>query len=232
MQALYGYDVVCDLAPGHPLRPRRRRPRVSRRARRRARASSGPRSTGRSRTTAPPSSTCSPTPADTYPRSEQPGLTPRARASVPVGSVGRSRCSRKRSRSTTTRVIRPAPTRPPVVGHRDPEGEAATLDRLEHRLGLDAVTDRHRRQVVELDPVADGGRALGELALDRHSGSPPRRGGRAGAWRARGRRRCASAIAVSVVSTTSDTTAHESGLQRHGERAYSACREYRRRIRW
>ena len=98
--------------------------------------------------------------------------------------------SMKRSRSTTTRVIRPAAHQAPVVGHRDPEREPPALDRLEGGLGLDRVADRHRREVVELDPVADR-RACPPAAGRRPPArSPPRRGRRGAGSRAPRRRRC------------------------------------------
>ena len=67
---------------------------------------------------------------------------------------------RKRERSTTTRVMRPGGDEPVAVLHRDPEREPAALDRLEDGLGVHLVADRDRREVVELDPVADGRLAL------------------------------------------------------------------------
>ena len=71
-----------------------------------------------------------------------------------------------RSTSTTTRTL-PAATRPPVVGRRDGERDAAALDLVEHGLGDDLGADRRRLQVIDLDPHADRRGPGRELRRDR-----------------------------------------------------------------
>ena len=182
MVSLFGYDVICDLAP----ETRYDRVAVDLGCHGelvadtvRARPGAG---SARSRTTAPRSSTCSPTPPTPTPEratSPDPRTHPASaghaagpQVSSQRGGAIRRRVarSRNRSRSTTTRVIRPAPDQAPGVGHRDPEREPPALDRLEDGLGLDLVADRHRRQVVDLDAVADRRRPLRQLTLDRPHG--------------------------------------------------------------
>ena len=93
MQAIYGWDVACDLQPGVPLRRGRHGPRRRRRDRDGAATRSAPRSTGRSPAASRTSSTSSPTP---------PTSTPAAPTSADVlPPSGRCRRTRRRRRRGT-----------------------------------------------------------------------------------------------------------------------------------
>ena len=101
-------------------------------------------------------------------------------------------CSRNRARSTTTRVMRPAATRPrpSLTETRNVSRRPSTASSVASAVHLAA--DGVGREVVELDLVADGRRARRELAVDRFDASPPRRARRRAGSRARARRRCAA----------------------------------------
>ena len=122
-----------------------------------------------------------------------------------------------RVRSTITRVIRPAATRPWPSLTETRNVEPATLDGLQGRLGADVTTHRGGREVVELHPVADAGRALGELAVDGADGRLFRQRTTRGVA-STGTSPVLSASAVSSSVTTSSTAADRPGRKGIGLR--------------
>ena len=154
-------------------------------------------------------------------RDAPPGRGPagsfRGRGRVSVGQLGvRLPCRGTASRSTTTRVIRPAATspRPSLTDTRNVSRRPSTDSSV--GLGLHLAADGGRGEVVELDPVPDARRPLGRAGPATASTVASSASGPPAVSRARGRRRCRARARCRRRSDHRRGRRYESGFQGHG----------------
>ena len=96
-----------------------------------------------------------------------PCTTGDSRAAAPRAQIAPVARARKRASSTTTRVMRPAATRParPFTETRNVRRRPSIVSSTAS--AGDLLADGHRREVIELHPVSDGGVARGNVAVHR-----------------------------------------------------------------